>query len=341
MTKRAFLRLMAVGMGAAVAAPDRAAARRILGAEGPADVHDAGRPEPDVARYLAGVQLGGAAAHGALTVIWLRGAAPASRFDVATLDEARARGDLSIVEREKATVPVLLVDNRGTTHVLLLTGEILVGGKQNRVVTEDVLLPPRSGPVDLAVYCVEQGRWATQSTSFESPSMLAAPSLRGKVMGRSDQGQVWSEVQRLAKRADAASPTQNYQAIEDKAEVKSHQAAAERAIDVQAARDAQGAAVFIGETLLGLDLFQDAGLFARQWRKLLRAYAVESYGRRPERAGEKAARARLESLLRAAVAAGGTSRRNAGAGRLFEFRAEGRQGMALLAEGQVVHAAIL
>ena len=68
--------------------------------------------------------------------------APAA-LGIATLDEARARApSSSLTEREQTTVPELLVDNRGKVAVLLLAGEILVGGKQNRVLKEDLLLPP-------------------------------------------------------------------------------------------------------------------------------------------------------------------------------------------------------
>ncbi len=48
--------------------------------------------------------------------------------------------------------------------MVLLAGEILLGGKQNRVMTEDILLPPLSAPVDLQVYCVEQGRWSVSAS---------------------------------------------------------------------------------------------------------------------------------------------------------------------------------
>src|SRR6185312_11829911 len=97
---------------------------------------------------------------------------------------------LLITERGSATVPELIVDNRGKLHVLLLAGEILVGGKQNRVLKEDVLLPPASGARNLGVYCVEQGRWNIGRTDFDSKSTLASPSLRSRLMQKADQAQV-------------------------------------------------------------------------------------------------------------------------------------------------------
>src|SRR5437899_10335990 len=86
-------------------------------------------------------------------------------------------------------------------HVLLLAGEILLGGKQNRIVVEDVLVPPLSGPLTLPVYCVEQGRWAGDAKPFTTRGSFAAPGLRARMLERSDQREVWAEVDRYATRA--------------------------------------------------------------------------------------------------------------------------------------------
>ena len=88
-------------------------------------------------------------------------------------------------------------------------------------------------------------------------------------------------------------------------------------------------------------IFQDASLFTREWPKLLSAHAGEAYGRRVPEGDERALRARIEELLKKSAAAEGSLRRNAGAGRRFEFRVDRARGAALVAEGQVVHAAIL
>jgi hypothetical protein len=345
MTKREFLGLLAAGSGAAALGPARAWADRIriLG-EGPAPDRTMGTPQasPEFRRLVAGVLVGTRRSYGSLHVFWLHGAPPPAPLAIATLEEARARGDLAIAERPQATVPSLVVENRGKLHALLLAGEILVGGKQNRVVTEDVLLPPASGPVDLAVYCVEQGRWAGASGGFSARGTFAAPGLRAKVLERSGQQRVWAEVDRYAARLAAPSPTQSYQAVYDKAEVRAHRQAVEQAVDTRAPAGALGAAVFVAGALTGLDLFADPGLFAREWPKLLRAQALESYDRRAlEDVDEAGLRARVAALLARAAGVEGTVRRGAGVGRLFEFRLERGRGAALVAEGQVVHAAVL
>jgi hypothetical protein len=294
-------------------------------------------------KSLARVRQGTVARHDALSVLWLHDDGPAGPpLDILTLDEARGRGELTIAERLEATVPDLVVENRGASHVLLLGGEILVGGKQHRVVQEDILLPPRSGPRHIGVYCVEQGRWAGNRRDFDSKSTVAAPSLRSKLMERPGQARVWNEVARAGREARAASPTGSYQAIYDQADVREHVQKTETALAAHVPPGSVGAAVFLGTRLLGIDVFQQSDLFAREWGKLLRAHAVEAHrqAERPD-VGEAALRQRVKEVLGRAGATSPAAHVNAGAGEVLQWTQEALRGAALVFEGRAVHTAIL
>jgi hypothetical protein len=326
-TRRSFLRF--AGLTATLIIPRGAAA---------------GPGSPALQRFAATLQPRTVARHGALTLVWLHGGEAGPLPAMSTLEEAQSSGALLITERGSATVPELIVDNRGKTHVFLLAGEILVGGKQNRVLREDILLPPLSGPRSISVYCVEQGRWSGERKEFESKAYLAQPSLRRKLLDKEEQGRVWAEVDRSmsAQRLAVSAPTSSYAQMYEAPEVKRRLDDVERAVDDRAAKGALGAMVVIGDEITALDAFQDAGLFAREWRKLLRAHAVEAYGR-----GLKAVpsddelRKRARALLDAAGGAAGSARGNAGVGQLFEFRLTEFRGAALEYEGRVVHLAVV
>lgn len=336
--------MLSVGAGVvSVATPARADRIRVLPGGG------AGEAPPgasvigaDLGRFLEGVKIGERRTYGGLTVFWLQGPGGPTSLPIRTLDEARTRGELTVTERDNASVSELTIENRGPVHVLVLAGEILLGGKQNRIVLEDVLVPPRSGPLTLPVYCVEQGRWAGEAKGFAPREMVAAPKLRSQVLERSDQQRVWAEVHRYSQGLAAPSATQSYTAVHDKPEVQALQKDVETALGGKIAPRAQGAAVFVSDGFIGLDLFQDGSLFAREWPKLLRAGTIETYGRRIDgKLDEGRMRAHTEDLLKSAAGATGSVRRGVGAGWLVELRLSRARGLALVAESQVVHAAIL
>jgi len=345
--RRQFLLGCGAGALGAMTAPALACAEgrlRVLGE--PADVERPGlgsQVSPDFQRWMGAVRVGQAAAHSGLAVFWLNAKEQTPALEVATLDEARKSGALLITERDQATVPELVVENRGKIHVLLLAGEILIGGKQNRVLREDILLPPLSGPRPIGVFCVEQGRWNEGRKEFESKGSFAQPALRSKLLERPDQSRVWDSVARSARAAEVpASPTGSYQAIYEDGKVQAHLSEVERGLSLRAPAPAHGAAVFAGASLLGLDLFHAPWLFGREWPKLLRAHAVEAY-RRPATPDtlEPKLRAQVEGLIGQAAKVEGTLRGNAGVGQLFEFRVAGNRGAALIFEARTIHTAIL
>lgn len=339
--RRDFLRFVGFGAAGTLATPLTSSAerRRILG---PGQSGGLGREvSPDVHSFLAGIHVGDAARGGATWVFWLESKMPGGGVSVATLEEARTRGDLFISERDQATVPALIVENRGKSPVLLLAGEILLGGKQHRVLSEDVLLPPGSGPRDISVYCVEQGRWTGQSKTFDADGSFAAPRLRAQVMRKAEQASVWAEVDKYSHSVAAPSPTHSYRQVYEAPEVKEHLKDVMREIDRPPAGSG-GAAVFVSGALAGLDVFAAPDLFAREWPKLLRAHAVESYGRRPHSgSAERSLREQIDELLRDAAGAEGTLHSNTGLGQLFDFAVARYRGSALLVDRQVIHAAIL
>ena len=342
--RRSFLKLLGGAGAAAVSQPALTFADRIriLPDGGSGTLPLPGHSSPELQRVLTALTLGAAVSQGGLAVLWLEGREPAGSppMEILTLDEGRARSVLTIVERPQASVPDLIAENRSKTYVLLLAGEILIGGKQNRVLREDLLLPPWSGPRNIGVYCVEQGRWNESRVEFESRASVVQPSVRSHVLGKAPQSRIWSGVASASRDLRASSPTGSYQAVYDKPEVKAHLERTTRSLDGRLPPRAVGAAVFVGPSLAGVDCFQSAGLLAREWPKLLRAYALDAYGASTGW-DEGAARARVEGLLRGAARVEGTLRGNAGAGRLFEFGLDKNRGAALVFEGQLIHLAIL
>ena len=65
-----------------------------------------------------------------------------------------------------AQVNQLVLVNNSKRPLILLAGEIVTGGKQDRVIGKDRIIPAESDPMDLGVFCVEPGRWVGSSDRF-------------------------------------------------------------------------------------------------------------------------------------------------------------------------------
>ncbi|MGC1685896.1 MAG: DUF6569 family protein [Candidatus Acidiferrales bacterium] len=133
-----------------------------------------------------------------------------------TLDEGLASGEVLVTEhgneylrraRDGSTAPSpaynsgaavnqLVLINRGKKPVLLLAGEVVAGGNQDRIVGKDRIVPVGGEPLPLDVFCVEHGRWTGESTKFGAAKMMVHPSVREKAAVQADQVQVWNAVNR-------------------------------------------------------------------------------------------------------------------------------------------------
>jgi len=121
-----------------------------------------------------GVTLSGPAVHANLAV-YLVHSANAQGSAPTSLQEALAAGQVKI--RETGSVNELTVENVGDNEVFVQAGDIVKGGQQDRVLSLDLLLPPHSGRVSLAAFCVEAGRWTARGVEDAKQFSAAVASM--------------------------------------------------------------------------------------------------------------------------------------------------------------------
>jgi hypothetical protein len=254
----------------------------------------------------------------------------ADTSDFETLDEALSSGDAVISEqggylrrtRDGSPMPIyasgarvnqLVLVNRGKRPLLLLAGEVVSGGKQDRIIGKDRIVPIGSAPLPLDVFCVEHGRWTGDSMSFSAAETIVHPSVREKAAVEQDQVQVWAAVRDetpkvgqaagvsggaglaarpLVSRATidgviAAAPTESYRRIyqspmvEDSVEgfAGEMNRRFNRATSAIKGGRVVGVVVAFGEDVAWSDIFASSQLFETYWPKLLRSYVVEALTR--------------------------------------------------------------
>lgn len=126
-----------------------------------------------------------------------------------SLTEAKKLGLVEIIEIPGAEeVNRLRVHNKSDRPLLLIGGELLLGGKQDRIVVHDVVIPPGKTE-DVDVDCVEHGRWEGKSEHFDYSDTIVPSKVREQA-AYGDQGKVWdnvSELNGVARGAPTASGT--------------------------------------------------------------------------------------------------------------------------------------
>ena len=227
--------------------------------------------------------------------------------DVVVTEAGQARG---LIRRRPGEPPVirpiggaevnrLVLVNNSKRPLLLLAGEIVTGGKQDRVIGKDRIVPPESDPIDLSVFCVEPGRWVAANGKNEFAAggviggIVAAPAVRGSAMGAKNQQQVWDNVgkskQALAQAVPApaaaeVNSTTSYARVMDNKEVQQKvdsvaepvQRNYESVIRQLRDKNAVGVVVAVNGEIVWADIFASTHLLQKYWPKLVRSYATEA-----------------------------------------------------------------
>ncbi len=203
------------------------------------------------------------------------------------------------------SVNQLVLANHSKRPLLLLAGELVSGGKQDRVIAKDRIVAPFGEPLPLNVFCVEHGRWSSGS-QFNAAKTIVHPSVREQAAVKQKQGDVWAAVTggSVASRAATApspsvssadlqatirdeAPTQSYSRIYESRRVS---ASVETVVSEIQRRFRKETSGLKGERVVGVvvayggevawsDIFASDDLFSHYWSKLLRSYAVEAVAR--------------------------------------------------------------
>ncbi|WP_224247648.1 ARPP-1 family domain-containing protein [Hyalangium gracile] len=218
--------------------------------------------------------------------------------DYTVLEEAQAARQVVISEvGEGGSVPELAVRNRDTRPLYLLGGEVVLGGKQDRMVQSDVVVDAGERR-RVPVVCVEQGRWNGKDLTFQPGLAVAHPDLRRAALF-SEQGAVWGEVARKSEASGVSSPTGTYRRVLQDAKLRARIGQYLDELQAKLPRDERmaGLAVAINGELEVVDVFDSPRLYGKLERKLLASYvlaALEKQPGRPENA--ESARAKARSL---------------------------------------------
>jgi ARG and Rhodanese-Phosphatase-superfamily-associated Protein domain len=208
-----------------------------------------------------------------------------------TLEEAMKQK--LVIIHETGSVQQLAVENISADQTVFIQGgEIIKGGKQDRVIPFDMVLSPKSGKIPIKSFCVESGRWQKRGGEkvgefSTSNSMVSSKGLRRAARGSKQQDDVWNEVATSQGKLSAnvsgfdartlKSSTSLQLTLENKDILKAQKEYVEKLKDsAKGKADALGVVVVINGKIISADIYGSPKLFIKLWPKLLNAAANEA-----------------------------------------------------------------
>lgn len=197
------------------------------------------------------------------------------KFDVITLKKGFEMSLVNVKECEQSTVNTLVVENSSVTPLLLIDGEEIVGGDQNRIVNGTILIAAKS-EMKIPVNCTEHGRWKYKN-EFQHSNYIAdyrtrSSKLRALHSKSNVQEAVWNSIDTLEMSRNYHSPTQAMSESYDN--VKTDLSEFVSAFDI--IKGQTGVAVIIDGKIKGFEIFINSDVYMQYHEKILKSYLINA-----------------------------------------------------------------
>lgn len=217
-------------------------------------------------------------------------AAPEKPENLIVLDEAMKKKLVRIHEVKDEDVNNLTLTNRSEQPLFLLAGEVIIGGKQDRIIGKNTIVPAKK-TLTVPVFCVEHGRWDNSGKEFTTANALAHGRLRGSA-NFDTQSDVWKEVAKKNELRNTKSSTDTYRTVA-KQQASGAVTTWEKQVDTALAKlpaeqkgKLVGFAVSLNGKVATVDVFEDPTLFGKLRGKLVRSYITEAIDVKTDKAAK-------------------------------------------------------
>jgi hypothetical protein len=201
--------------------------------------------------------------------------------DVISLSQAMQQGLATVSERGTAStenVHFLRINNNSNKSLYISSGEMVAGGRQDRMMAKDTILAPSNKDQYVPVMCVEEGRWSEKEKKFLYGN-YANPHLRKLLDINKNQVLLWNEIGTELGQGNIKNKTLAYMSkYSDKKQMPLVDEYYHFFLQKFRNTDSSilGFVAVSGGRVVGCDIFNDNQLFFSQLEPLLKGYADEA-----------------------------------------------------------------
>jgi len=200
---------------------------------------------------------------------------------VITLSQAMKQGIATVSERGVAStenVHFLRINNHSDQTIYISAGEIVSGGRQDRMLAQDTLLEPNGRDQYVSAMCVEELRWSEKEKKFAYEG-FANPELR-KVLDESrNQVLIWRQIAKQLEENKIPNKSLSYLSrVTDKRMIHSNDEYYQYFHNKFKTTDSTiiGFVCMTGDKVIGTDIYATKDLFYNQLDPLLKGYCDQA-----------------------------------------------------------------
>ena len=258
---------------------------------------------------------------------------PNYKLDIITRKKALELGLGEIKECEQSTVNTLIVKNDAVTPLILIDGEEVVGGDQNRLVNSTILVAPKS-EMKIPVSCTERGRWDYKN-EFKNSDYIANYETRRAKMSASRlnmpvQNAVWGSIDSLEVLNEFSSPTSAMAESYENLKIDHNEF-----INAFSIEDNQnGVVIIINGEIKGFELLLNSEIYKEFHEKILKSYLIDA---KNENATFTINIDEIKSVLENAISSDFEKKESEGLEDAYEFENESGFGKLYSYKNEIIH----